>query len=109
MKFLVDANLPPGLADWLRANQCEAVHISDLLGLTSDDRAVFDFAREHGYIIVTKDEDFAALTTLTAGPAPVVWLRLGNATNDCLRNWLEPLLPVIVHRLASGEILIEVV
>jgi len=78
MKFLVDANLPPGLATWLRGHAHEAIHISDQPGLVLDDRALFEFARQHGYIIVTKDEDFAALATLADDPAPVVWLRLAT-------------------------------
>ncbi len=56
-----------------------------------------------------KDEDFAALAALLDEPAAVVWLRLGNATNSVLRNWLGPLLPEILERLAGGETLIEVV
>lgn len=42
-------------------------------------------------------------------PAAVVWVRFDNATNAKLRNWLAPLLPEIVQRLAAGETLIEVV
>jgi predicted nuclease of predicted toxin-antitoxin system len=109
MKFLVDANLPPGLATWLREHAHEATHISDQSALALDDRAVFEFARHHGYIIMTKDEDFAVLATLIDAPAAVVWLRLGNATNSKLRTWLRPLLPEILQRLAAGETLIEVV
>ena len=86
-----------------------AVHASDQPGLVLDDRAIFDFARQHEYIIVTKDEDFATLATLSNDPAQVMWLRVGNATNVRLRTWLDPLLPEIVQRLASGETLIEVV
>ncbi|MDF0644665.1 MAG: DUF5615 family PIN-like protein [Nitrospira sp.] len=109
MKFLVDANLPPGLATWLCEHAQESIHVCDQPGLTFDDRAVFEFARRNDYIIMTKDEDFATLATLVDGPASVVWLRLGNATNTALRNWLEPLLPDILQRLAAGETLIEVV
>jgi predicted nuclease of predicted toxin-antitoxin system len=39
MKFLVDANLPPGLAAWLRERNHEAIHVNDQLGLALDDRA----------------------------------------------------------------------
>ena len=109
MKFLVDANLPPGLAIWLRGYTHDAIHIREQPGLALDDRALFEFARQHGYIIVTKDEDFAGLATLADEPAPVVWLRLGNATNSALQNWLGPLIPEILQRLAAGETLIEVV
>lgn len=109
MKFLVDANLPPGLAVWLRDLGHDADHVFHLPGLTSVDAAVFEFARRGGHIIVTKDEDFAALLTLAADPPSVVWLRLGNATNAQLKRWLEPLLPEIIERLGAGERLIEVV
>lgn len=109
MTFLVDANLPPGLAAWLRERGHEAIHACEHPGLSLDDLAIFEFARTHGYTIVTKDEDFAALAILNKNPAAVVWVRFGNATNAMLRNWLAPLLPEIVQRLASGETLIEVV
>jgi predicted nuclease of predicted toxin-antitoxin system len=109
MKLLVDANLPPGLATWLREQTHEAIHVSHQPGLNLDDRAIFEFARQHGYTILTKDEDFAALATLADKPAAVVWLRLGNATNSRLQSWLGPLIPNIVDRLAAGETLIEVV
>lgn len=109
MTFLVDANLPPGLAAWLRERGHDAIHIHDQPGLALDDRAIFEFARKHEYIIITKDEDFAALATLGDKPAAVVWVRIGNATNAMLQNWLAPLLPEIVQRLATGETLIEVI
>jgi predicted nuclease of predicted toxin-antitoxin system len=109
MKFLIDANLPPGLATWLHQHTYEAIHVSDQPGLNLDDRAIFEFARQHGFTILTKDEDFAALATLADKPAAVVWLRLGNATNARLQSWLRPLIPQIVDRLAAGETLVEVV
>ncbi len=109
MKFLVDANLPPGLAIWLREHNHEAIHVNDQIDLALDDRAIFEFADRNGFIIVTKDEGFATLTTFGDKSASVVWIRFGNATNAKLRNWLEPLLSEIVQRLAAGETLIEVV
>lgn len=109
MNFLVDSNLPPGLAAWLRELGHEASHVLDEAALGGDDRTIFEFARRHGRIILTKDEDFAALAVLSADPAPVVWLRLGNATNAALRAWLAPLLPEILERLAAGETLVEII
>jgi predicted nuclease of predicted toxin-antitoxin system len=109
MNFLVDANLPLGLAAWLRERGHQATHVIEAPGHQASDVAILDFASERGLVIVTKDEDFAAVGTLTPDRAPVVWLRLGNATNAALRQWLEPLLPDIVQRIQSGEKLIEVV
>lgn len=109
MKFLVDANLPPELATWLRERGHDASHIFETSGHKAGDAAIADLAWRQGSVIVTKDEDFVALATLAAESAPVVWVRLGNATNAALREWLEPLLPDIVQRIESGEKLIEVV
>ncbi len=109
MTFLVDANLPPGLAAWLRERGHGAIHIHDHPGVALDDRAIFEFARRHQYVIITKDEDFATLATLDDKPAAVVWVRIGNATNTMLQKRLAPLLSEIVQRLATGETLIEVV
>jgi predicted nuclease of predicted toxin-antitoxin system len=90
MKFLVDANLPPGLASWLGAFGHQAIHVMDVVGLRNDDRAIFDYARLHNLTIMTKDEDFALLTTLSPDSPSVVWLRLGNATNPALRALAGP-------------------
>lgn len=81
MRFLVDANLPPGLAAWLRERGHEATHVNDQPGLAFDDRDIFEFARQNEFIIFTKDEDFAALTTFSDKPASVVQVRFGNTTN----------------------------
>jgi uncharacterized protein DUF5615 len=60
MGFLVDAQLPPGLARWLAANGHEATHVSDLGLPTASDPAIWDHALAVSSVIVTKDEDFAA-------------------------------------------------
>ena len=44
---------------------------------------VWQLAREHGCLLVTKDEDFHRLSILLGSPPKVVWIRLGNcATKD---------------------------
>ena len=65
-------------------------------------------AEVNGLVIVTKDEDFArrVLATVT-GPA-VVWLRMGNTSNQALRVRLVPLMPEIVALLEDGTRLVEI-
>lgn len=53
-----------------------------LIGMeSSSDRAIWEFARENDFVIVTKDADLQELSLLNASPPKVIWLRLGNATN----------------------------
>ena len=76
--------------------------------MTSDDGSIRNFAREGGWILVTKDEDFAEEEMeFHAGP-PVVWLRIGNATTQVLFAWLEPIFPDVIRQLQSGQTLVEV-
>ena len=107
MRFLVDAQLPPGLARWLatRGHVCD--HVNDIgLGAASDDR-IETWARDAQAIIWTKDADFADRARRQPG-RQVVWLRWGNTTNAALQARLAPNLREIESALEAGEVLVEV-
>lgn len=50
---------------------------------------VWLFARDNGYVLVTKDSDFADLALIQGVPPKVVWLRLGNCTTDDVERALR--------------------
>lgn len=108
MRFLVDAQLPPSLAELLREQGQEAAHVFDVLAPNARDHVIWPLALQGGYVLVTKDEDFAEWSHLRQPSPPVVWLRIGNVKKAALRAKLEPLLPELVRRLEGGEMLIEV-
>lgn len=106
MKFLIDAQLPPALADWLVAAGLEAVHVREIGLEAATDSAIWNHALKTERIIITKDEDF----TTRSEPAPIiVWLRVGNTTNPALRSWFERRLPGILQLIAQGNRLVEVI
>ncbi len=109
MKFLVDAQLPPALACWLREAGHEAEHVEDLGLREADDGAIWASALESGAIIVTKDEDFAARSAQAPTAPLIVWLRVGNTTNRVLRTWFEVRLTGIIELAGQGHRLIEVI
>lgn len=107
MRFLIDAQLPPGLARWLadRGHACE--HVNEIgLGAAADDR-IEAWAREAQAVIWTKDADFADRARRRSG-LQVVWLRWGNTTDAALQARLAPHLREIEAALEAGEILVEV-
>jgi predicted nuclease of predicted toxin-antitoxin system len=106
--FLVDAQLPPGLARWLVDQGHSAIHVSDLQMEGSEDSVIWDYALNNNATIVTKDEDFAERTARTTSGPVIVWLRIGNATNSVLLEWLQPRFEPILHLLSDGQRLIEV-
>ncbi len=108
MRFLVDAQLPPALARWLREKGFAATAVREQGLRDSDDGSIWNFAIAGGWTMVTKDEDFVARCFASSEAPSVVWLRIGNCTNRVLFDWLGPLLPGIVERLDAGTRLVEV-
>ena len=67
------------------------------------DNAIWRHAARTGAALITKDEDFAALAAREPSGAQVVWLRVGNISNDALWRVVDPHLDEIVQALNSGE------
>ena len=53
------------------------------------DDAIWDFASSHGYVIVTKDNDFYQKSLLLGHPPKVVWLKFGNSGNSPLEAFIR--------------------
>lgn len=106
MKFLVDAQLPPGLCRWLEARGHSAVHVVEVMSGETPDRDVAAYAIANDLILITKDEDF--LTRYPPVDYRLVWVRIGNATNRALAAWLEARWDGVIDVLAAGERLVEV-
>lgn len=107
MHFLVDAQLPPGLAHWLSARGYPSEHVNELGLGAAPDGEIEARARGTQAVIWSKDAGFADRARQSPG-LQVVWLRIGNTTNASLRARLMPLLTVIAAALEDGEIVIEV-
>ncbi|HEX3936703.1 MAG TPA: DUF5615 family PIN-like protein [Xanthobacteraceae bacterium] len=109
IRFLIDAQLPPGLARRLAARGFEAEHVNRIgLGPKSD-LDIWRHADRTGACLITKDEDFVALAGKETGGPKVVWIRIGNISNAALWLALDPQLDEIVQALNAGERIIEVV
>jgi predicted nuclease of predicted toxin-antitoxin system len=84
--LLFDENLAARLAPELADLYPDCIHVRDR-GLTGDsDYAIWQHARDHGLVIVSKDEDFQQMSVLYGAPPKVIWIRLGNcSTADVIR------------------------
>jgi predicted nuclease of predicted toxin-antitoxin system len=109
VRFLVDAQLSHKLSAWLIAQGHEAQAVREVGLQDADDGAIWRYAMQAGAAILTKDEDFAARSALATDSPVIVWLRIGNCSNEALRNWLAPRLPGIVQLVIQGNRLVEVI
>jgi predicted nuclease of predicted toxin-antitoxin system len=86
VKLLLDENLSGRLVESLAdlypgSEQILAIGLGGV-----DDGAVWEYARFHGFMIVSKDSDFFDRSILAGAPPKVIWVRLGNcSTRDVER------------------------
>ena len=82
MKLLFEQNLSPRLCDRLRDIRADVVHVRAVGLAAADDAAVWAYARQHGFIIVSKDGDFMGRSFLYGAPPKVIWLAVGNCSTS---------------------------
>ena len=88
MKLLLDENLSHKLAPRLAAAFPDTAHV-DGVGLRGQpDTVVWRYAAEHGFVLVSKDDDFRQLSFLRGPPPKVVWLVVGNAGTAVIADLL---------------------
>jgi predicted nuclease of predicted toxin-antitoxin system len=109
MKLLVDNQLPLALARYLTANGFDCLHVQDInMGATAD-RVIWEHAKAHGMVILTKDEDFPLMADRQGSiPPQVVWVRLGNCRKAALLQAFVSLLPDLRTLLDDGGSVIEI-
>jgi predicted nuclease of predicted toxin-antitoxin system len=90
MRFLLDMNLPPAIAERLRAEGHDAVHLRDVGGSNLSDSEIFELANKEHRIVITFDLDFGeiAAAALESGSG-VALLRLRLAQQSYLWDRLR--------------------
>lgn len=86
MKFLIDNNLSYKLTELLKPAGIVALHIKNELSIFSLDREIWEFAKEHEFVILTKDNDFNELSQLFGCPPKIVQLICGNRKTTFVSN-----------------------
>ena len=88
MKLLFDQNLSPRLDAQLADVFADSLHLRQVGLERADDDAIWRFAKDSGFAIVTKDSDFQERSQIAGSPPRVVWIRRGN----CSTNEIEAML-----------------
>jgi predicted nuclease of predicted toxin-antitoxin system len=90
VKLLLDENLSVQLqltvslsALYPGSEQVHNVHLG-----SSNDDAIWDYAKQHGFAIVSKDSDFAERSVLERDPPKIIWIRLGNCSTADVEHLL---------------------
>jgi predicted nuclease of predicted toxin-antitoxin system len=104
VQLLLDENLSQRLLPALAAAYpgSSQVLIAGLSG--ADDLTVWHHARQHGFVLVTKDDDFQHLAALHGPPPVVVRLAFGNCSNARVVEALLAHNAAIEAAIAQGDV-----
>jgi len=80
VKLLFDENLPARLIRSVSDSFPGSSHVSTVGLSSSPDEEVWEFARDNGFTLVSKDSDFHQMSFVRGYPPKVVWMRLGNCS-----------------------------
>lgn len=78
MKLLLDQNLSHRMLTKLEPVFPGSSFVSQLNLATADDRMIWQYAKDHGFAVVTLDSDFHELAILYGAPPKILWLKCGN-------------------------------
>ena len=80
MKLLFDQNLSATLPRRLADVFPDSCHVATIGLDCSNDDEVWEYARQNGFAIVSKDEDYNSLSVLRGSPPKILWVQGGNCT-----------------------------
>jgi predicted nuclease of predicted toxin-antitoxin system len=108
VRFLVDQQLPPALAAFLKNQGHDAQHVRELGLKEADDATIWRYAAANGMVVVSKDEDFYFLATKPGGDGRLVWVKIGNCRKQVLLKKFGAQFGAIVAALEADNQIVEI-
>ena len=88
MKLLLDENLSRRIVPFLQTAYPGSTQVA-LIGLEhASDWDIWCYARDHGFVIVSKDSDYYDLSLVHGEPPKIIWLKTGNTAKGVVMRLL---------------------
>ena len=102
LRFLVDMNLPSKTTTNLQQQGWDALRVSQVLPMDTEDPKILEFARQQNRVIITQDLDFSSLLALGGYEKPsLITFRLSMPDSETITRKLLEIVPHIEDRLAE--------
>jgi len=104
MKLLLDQNLSHRMLPALCETYPDSTQVRFLDMEGAADKVIWDYARKHGYAVVTLDADFHEFSMLWGGPPLIIWLKCGNQRKEVLLDKLINSRESILHAAEDTDL-----
>jgi predicted nuclease of predicted toxin-antitoxin system len=78
VKLLLDENLSDRIVPQVLDRYPHSAHVKAHNLVRTDDAVIWTFARQHNFVIVSKDSDFHQRSLVYGAPPKFIFLRVGN-------------------------------
>jgi predicted nuclease of predicted toxin-antitoxin system len=95
VKLLLDENLSDRIIFRIGDLFPGSMHVKTVGLSDADDDVVWEWAKQHGFTIASKDTDFHQRAIVFSHPPKVIWLRVGNCQTNVI---------TILHDVASSGV-----
>jgi predicted nuclease of predicted toxin-antitoxin system len=103
VKLLFDENPSPRLPGVLADTYPGSVHVDACELGRAEDADIWQYAKDHGFTIVSKDSDFQERSVLLGQPPKLIWLRAANCSSREIEHRLRMAYPVIKKFAQQAE------
>ena len=103
MKLLLDENLSYRLVRLIEDIFPGSEQVKRLGLLGNTDTVIWEYAAQHGFCILTQDEDYAELSALRGAPPLVLLLRRGNQPTAAIAALLRQHQPAILATFLAPD------
>jgi predicted nuclease of predicted toxin-antitoxin system len=103
-KLLFDQNLSFKLIEYIKEIFPESTHVSFIKLDTSEDLVLWQYAKDNGYHIVTKDIDFNDINILYGFPPKIIRINIGNTSTKMILKLLENKISLIKDFLDNEHV-----
>jgi predicted nuclease of predicted toxin-antitoxin system len=101
VKLLLDENISARVVPQVADLFPDSTHVA-MVGLReADDAAVWQWAEQHGFAIVSKDTDFYHRAIVFGHPPKFIWLRVGNCPTSLITAILRSRCEMIQQFMGS--------
>ena len=106
IKFIVDAQLPKSLSDFLKLRGFDSIHTLDLPEKNSTkDEQIVRLANKEKRVVISKDSDFLESYLVRSEPEKLIIVKTGNIPNNMLLEIFDSHLDTLVLMISRSNLL----